>query len=110
MTFYSAPEVRHAEWTPEGEDKTKKSIEQVFVFSEVPYKITLEEYEKSGLDVIFFGQDHFDTMAILQDKTEMDQEEIKQRKGEQKLLSNRDLLGKNFTEVIRNLKECENYV
>jgi len=40
----------------------------------------------------------------------MDQDEIKQRKGEQKLLSNRDLLGKNFTEVIRNLKECESYV
>ena len=28
----------------------------------------------------------------------------------QKLLSNKDLLLKNFKEVIENLKDCENYI
>jgi hypothetical protein len=76
----------------------------------VPYKISLKEFEKTGLDVIFYGQDHFDTMAILQDKSDMDHEEITRRKGEAKLLTNKDLLDKNFSEVIRNLSECEKYV
>ena len=34
----------------------------------MPYKFNLDSFEKSGLDVLFYGQEHFDTMAILDDK------------------------------------------
>jgi hypothetical protein len=43
------------------------------LFSEMPYKFNLSNYEKSGLDVLFYGQDHFDTMAILEDKRNISQ-------------------------------------
>lgn len=38
------------------------------VFAECPFSFTLTEYEKTGLDVIFYGQEHYDTMAILQQR------------------------------------------
>ena len=98
------------DYTPEGENESIKSIEQVQVFAECPFKITLKDFEQSGLDLIFYNQDNYDTMAILQDKSDMDNDEITKGKNEQKLLSNRDLLSKNFTEVISNLAECEKYV
>lgn len=50
-------------------------------------------------------------MAILQDKDkEMNQEEISNMKETQKLISNKDLMSKNFQEVIENLTECEKYI
>jgi len=36
------------------------------VFAECAFGFALDEFEKTGLDVLFFGQDHYDTMAILQ--------------------------------------------
>lgn len=71
LSFYSAPEVRLNEYTTPEDGEEVRSIEQVQIFAEVPYKIGLESYEKTGLDVIFYGQDSFDTMAILQDKANM---------------------------------------
>jgi hypothetical protein len=38
------------------------------VFTECSFSFELDEFEKTGLDVIFFGQNHFDTMAILQQR------------------------------------------
>ena len=80
------------------------------VFAEIPYQISLKEYEKTGLDVIFFGQEHVDTMSLMQEKVQPDQSKIKQLMSDQKLYQNKDLLNQNFTEVIKNLDECENYV
>lgn len=77
LNFYSAPEVRKAQWTTK-EDKEGESIESVNVFAELPYKINLKEFEKTGLDVIFYGQDHVDTMAIMQDKTQPTQAKIRE--------------------------------
>jgi hypothetical protein len=42
----------------------------------MPYKFNLSNFEKSGLDVLFYGQEHFDTMAILDDKREISQATI----------------------------------
>lgn len=42
--------------------------QKVQVFAECPFSFELAEFEKTGLDVIFFGQNHFDTMAILQQR------------------------------------------
>ena len=69
--------MRKAQWTTK-EDKEEESIESVNVFAELPYKINLKEFEKTGLDVIFYGQDHVDTMAIMQDKTQPTQAKIRE--------------------------------
>jgi len=37
------------------------------MFSEMPYKFNLADIDRSGLDVLFYGQEHFDTLAILND-------------------------------------------
>ena len=86
------------------------STDQVSIFAELPYQIMLKEFEKTGLDVIFFGQEHVDTMAIMQDKSQPDSNKIRELMSDQKLFSNKDLLDKNFSEVIKNLDECEKYV
>ena len=44
----------------------------------MPFKFNVTNYERSGLDVLFYGQDHFDTMAIIEDKKDMDIETIGQ--------------------------------
>ena len=47
-------------------------------------------------------------MAIMQ--KDIQNEEIPKLKETQKLISNKDLMSKNFQEVIENLSECENYI
>jgi hypothetical protein len=77
----------------------------------MPYKFNLTNFEKSGLDVLFYGQEHFDTMAILDDKREtFSQASIGDLVKNQKILSNRQLMLKNFRKLIENLDDCENYV
>lgn len=83
--------------------------ETVYVFSECPYKIMLKDYEKTGLDVIFYGQNNCDTMANIMDK-DIKNDEILKLEESQKLISNKDLMSKNFKEVIDNLSECESYI
>lgn len=46
------------------------------LFSEMPFKFNLEHTDQTGLDVLFFGQDHYDTMSILDDKRNINQETI----------------------------------
>ena len=35
--------------------QTKTTIEQIQIFAELPYQIAVKEYEKTGLDMVFFG-------------------------------------------------------
>lgn len=70
----------------------------------------MQEFQKTGLDVIFYGQDHYDTMAIVSERHQPKQDEIGQLLQDQKLLSNKDLLARNFDEVIQNLDECDSYI
>lgn len=86
------------------------TVDQVHVFAECPYQIKMGNYEQTGLDVIFYGQDHYDTMAIISERQQPKQDEIGQLVAEQKLLSNKDLLARNFAEVIQNLEECDAYI
>mmetsp|Transcript_16096 Transcript_16096/g.27188 ORF Transcript_16096/g.27188 Transcript_16096/m.27188 type:complete len:338 (-) Transcript_16096:581-1594(-) len=79
-------------------------------FSQMPFKFNLENIEKSGLDVLFYGQEHYDTMAILNKRKPIEQDKFAKQLEEQKLLSNRPLLLRNFRELIENLEECEKYV
>jgi len=46
------------------------------LFSELPYRFNLDNTNLTGLDVLFYGQDHYDTMSILDDKREINQETI----------------------------------
>lgn len=52
LSFYSAPEVRHAQVAEEGEAE----IEQIQVFAELPFQVNTNQFEKTGLDVLFYGQ------------------------------------------------------
>jgi len=49
-------------------------------------------------------------MAIVSERHSTKQEDIGQLTTEQKLLSNKDLLSRNFQEVIQNLDECDQYI
>jgi len=70
----------------------------------------MQDFEKTGLDVIFYGQEHYDTMAIVSERQQPKQDEIGQLLTEQKLLSNKESLSRNFDEVIQNLDECDTYI
>lgn len=109
LSFISAPQVRKNAWK-NGQGQEQSQIDQVQVFAECPYRISMQEFEKTGLDVIFYGQQHYDTMAIVSERQQPRQEEIGQKMQEQRLLSNKDLLARNFDEVIRNLEECDEFI
>ena len=75
----------------------------------------MSEYHKTGLDVIFYGQEHYDTMAIVSESsagqlTQDKQDETRKLMSGQKLLTNKDLLSRNFQEVITNLDKCDQYI
>lgn len=80
------------------------------VFSECAFSFQTSQYEKSGLDILFFGQQHYDTMAIMQSRENYSQDKFKELTETQKLLNNKDLMLKNFKEVIDNLQDCEQYI
>lgn len=46
----------------------------------------------------------------MQNEKEIDYDTIPALKESQKLISNKDLMSKNFNEVIENLEECEKYI
>lgn len=49
-------------------------------------------------------------MAIVSERQQPKQSEIGQLLTEQKLLSNKDLLSRNFDEVISNLEDCDKFI
>jgi len=49
-------------------------------------------------------------MAIVSGRVQTSQDEIGEKVANQKLLSNKDLLSRNFDEVIENLDECDKYI
>ena len=76
----------------------------------MPFKFNLENIDRTGLDVLFYGQEHFDTMAILDDKREFNSETIGDMVKNQKVLGNRELMLKNFSKLVENLGEVEEYI
>ena len=102
--------MRRSEWTNPNTEEEEKRVDQVQVFAECPYRISMQEFHKTGLDVIFYGQEHYDTMAIVSERQQPRQEDIGQLLADQKLLTNKDLLSRNFDEVIQNLDECDTFI
>lgn len=81
------------------------------MFSELPYKFSLENLDATGLDVLFYGQEHCDTMSILSDKREhLSTDSLKEMEKNQKMLKNRELMKRNFRELREGLDECDNYI
>jgi hypothetical protein len=67
------------------------------MFSELPYRFKLEEFDSTGLDVLFYGQEHCDTMSILSDKRDtLTTDNLKDMEKNQQLLKNRELMLSNF--------------
>ena len=46
------------------------------LFNEMPYKFNLDNLSTSGLDVLLYNQDYYDTLSILQNKKDVNQETI----------------------------------
>jgi phage/plasmid primase-like uncharacterized protein len=80
------------------------------ILCEVQHRFQFDDYQKTGLDVLFYGQDHYDTLAILSMKDDMKETKVADLMNNQKLLSNKDLLIRNFGQLIENLSECEDYI
>lgn len=85
------------------------------IFCELSYEFALDNYQRTGLDVLFYGQEHFDTLAILSQRPSEDgQDGIEHRVGDlmknQKLFSNKELLVRNLSQLCLNLRECEDYI
>lgn len=81
------------------------------MFSELPYKFRLDNLDATGLDVLFYGQEHCDTMSILSDKREhLSTDSLKEMEKNQKMLKNRELMKRNFRELREGLDECDNYI
>ena len=74
------------------------------------YKFALENFQRSGLDVLFYGQEHNDTLAILSMKDDMTSQKISDLMTNQKLLNNKDLMLKNLSNLTQSLLECEDYI
>lgn len=63
--------------------------------------------------MLFYGQEHFDTMAIIQNDSsqkDMDIESIGEKLKNQKILGNREVMLKNFSKLVESLNECEEYL
>jgi ubiquitin C-terminal hydrolase len=60
--------------------------------------------------VLFYGQEHCDTLAILSMKEDMSADKFSQLEQSQQLLSNRDLMAKNLQQLATNIRECEDYI
>lgn len=46
------------------------------ILCELSYSFAIDNYQKTGLDVLFYGQEHFDTLAILSRHEDMKNEEV----------------------------------
>lgn len=85
-------------------------LDQSPLFNELPYKFNLKNIDETGLDVLFYGQDHFDTMTIVDERMKINQETIHEMMENQQILSNRDVMLKNLQNLITGLNECEAYI
>lgn len=81
------------------------------MFSELPYKFQIDNFNATGLDVLFYGQEYCDTMSILSDKREeLSTDNLKEMEKNQKLLHNRELMLVNFKTLVENLDECDKFI
>lgn len=86
-------------------------MEKCPIFSELPYKFRLDNPAETGLDVLFYGQEHCDTMSILSDKRDtLSTDSLKEMEKNQKMLKNRELMKRNFRELREGLEECDDYI
>ena len=60
--------------------------------------------------MLFYGQEHFDTLAILSMKEDMTEQRVSDLMKNQKLFSNKDLMVRNLGQLAVNLDECNSYI
>ena len=82
------------------------------LFSEMPFKFNMTNFAQTGLDILFYGQEFYDTMAILDDnsRSEINKDNIGELKESQQILSNRAVMHKNLSKLVENLQDCEEYI
>jgi hypothetical protein len=69
------------------------------IFCELSYNFAMDLQQRTGLDVLFYGQDHFDTLAILSQRSQenMSEQKVSDLMKNQKLFSNKELMLRNMT-------------
>lgn len=79
------------------------------LFSEMPFKFNMTNFAQTGLDILFYGQEFYDTMAILDNNSTRDinKDNIGELKESQRILSNRAVMHKNLSKLVENLQDCE---
>lgn len=63
--------------------------------------------------MLFYGQDHFDTLAILSQQRQQDgmsESRVSDLMKNQKLFSNKELMLRNMTQLCYSMRECEDYI
>ena len=70
----------------------------------------MDQYERTGLDLLCFGQEENDTLAVLLNEDEYDEKRINEITTKQQLYSNKELIKKNLQNVIQILESFESYV
>jgi prophage DNA circulation protein len=86
------------------------------IFCELSYAFAMDQYQRTGLDVLFYGQEHFDTLAILSQRSggaasdAISEQKVHDLMKNQKLFSNRELMLRNLSQLSVNMTECEDYI
>lgn len=80
------------------------------IFCECSYSFVTEGEHAAGLDLVFYGQRHCDTLGVLDEKNEIQAEEIKDLMNNQSLYTNRQSFKASMHALVASLKECEEYV
>ena len=50
------------------------------IFCELSYAFAIDNYQRTGLDVLFYGQEHFDTLAILSTRPSAAEDQMNEQK------------------------------
>ena len=87
-------------------------LKKIPIFCELSYAFAMDQQQRTGLDVLFYGQDHFDTLAILSQRPSaaMNESKVSDLMKNQKLFSNKELMFRNMSQLSLNMQECENYI
>jgi len=79
------------------------------VFCEIQHSFATQNISESGLDILFFGQEHYDTQALLTKNQSVEQSMITELSKNQRLFSNKEYLQKNLKDMIASVKVLEEY-
>jgi hypothetical protein len=87
-------------------------LKTIPILCELTYNFAMSQQQRTGLDVLFYGQEHFDTLAILSQQKDggISESRVADLMKNQKLFTNKELMLRNMTQLCLNMRECEEYI